>query len=157
MRLFFIKNLNVILLQNQIMNKKFSFSKNERLYHRKVINEVFANGNSFLLFPFRIQYLFVDKNEEYANAQILISIPKKRIKRAVDRNLIKRRTKESFRLNKHLFIDEINTKKSLAIAVVYIANDVLEYKKIDISFKKIITKLSDIIEKQEQNNNEKDS
>ncbi|RNL56686.1 ribonuclease P protein component [Pedobacter jejuensis] len=77
----------------------YTFRKEERLCSRKHLDLLFKNGSSFLLYPFRVSYLFIDEPAK-VQAQVVINVPKKRYKRAVDRNLLKRRIREAYRLNK---------------------------------------------------------
>ena len=76
-----------------------TFSKEERLCSRKLLDLLFKNGSSFLLYPFRISYLRVEDTPG-SPVQVVINVSKKRYKRAVDRNLIKRRIREIYRLQK---------------------------------------------------------
>lgn len=82
----------------------YTFNKEERLCSRKHLDLLFKNGSSFLLYPFRVSYLFIDALPNVP-AQVVINVPKKRYKHAVDRNLLKRRIREAYRLNKqqHLY------------------------------------------------------
>ena len=80
---------------------KFSFSKEERLRKEKDIQELFAKGSSFYLFPFKV-ITFPNPSPSQTNHQILISVSKRNFKKAVDRNLLKRRIRESYRLQKQL-------------------------------------------------------
>ncbi|MEE1943871.1 ribonuclease P protein component [Pedobacter sp. KR3-3] len=75
------------------------FNKEERLCSKKYLDLLFKNGSSFLLYPFRITFLLVAEPHKYP-AQVVINVAKKRYKHAVDRNLIKRRTREAYRLQK---------------------------------------------------------
>jgi len=75
------------------------FTKEERLCSRKSLDLLFKNGSSFLLYPFRVSYLFVPGKTTFP-AQVVINVSKKRFKRAHDRNLIKRRTREAYRMHK---------------------------------------------------------
>ncbi len=81
-----------------------TFIKEERLCSRKSLDLLFKNGSSFLLYPFRVSYLLVAENTSVP-VEVVINVPKKRYKRAVDRNLLKRRTREAYRLHKqdHLY------------------------------------------------------
>jgi ribonuclease P protein component len=81
-------------------------------------------------------------------AQLGISVPKKKFAKAVDRNTIKRRIRESFRKNKHPLY-EILKKKNLSIAlmIIYIAKEELPYQEIE---KKMVVSLHKLTE---QNNN----
>lgn len=79
----------------------YKLPKNERLHAEKLIKELFNEGSSFFLYPFKI--LFLRKPELSAQPnQVLFSVSKKKIRKATGRNFIKRRLKEAYRLNKHL-------------------------------------------------------
>ncbi|MFA6767700.1 MAG: ribonuclease P protein component, partial [Parabacteroides sp.] len=81
-------------------NKRFTLSKEERLSWKRHIDVLFEKGESFISFPLRIVYLPVTKQMPTC-VSILVSIPKKRFKKAVKRNLLKRQVREAFRLNKY--------------------------------------------------------
>ena len=79
----------------------YRLPKSERLHAEKVIKELFSEGSSFFLYPFKV--IFLRKIDLVGQAnQVLFSVSKKKIKRANGRNFIKRRLKEAYRLNKHL-------------------------------------------------------
>src|SRR6188768_1623853 len=78
---------------------KFAFRKEERLRKEKDIQELFDKGSSFYLFPFKV---FILPNDDKESHQVLISVSKKNFKRAVDRNTIKRRMREAYRLQKQI-------------------------------------------------------
>lgn len=100
----------------------FSFPKSERLYKKKDIQELFDKGSSFYLYPFRV---FQRQSTQDTN-QVLFSVSKKNFKKAVDRNLIKRRMREAYRLNKAALPE---TSK-LQMAYIYTAKDILEFDQI---------------------------
>lgn len=79
----------------------YRLPKSERLHAEKVIKELFSEGSSFFLYPFKVIFLRKIDLGGQAN-QVLFSVSKKKIKRANGRNFIKRRLKEAYRLNKHL-------------------------------------------------------
>ncbi|AMP99460.1 Ribonuclease P [Pedobacter cryoconitis] len=76
-----------------------NFTKEERLCSRKLLDLLFKNGSSFLVYPFRVSYLFIPEKNAFP-VQVVVNVSKKRFKRAHDRNLIKRRTREAYRLLK---------------------------------------------------------
>lgn len=83
-------------------------------------------------------------SDQQTPVQIAISIPKKRFKKATDRNLTRRRLRESYRTNKHELIKFLEYRnQQLHILVVYASNEVLEFKKID---QKIIELLNHLIQ-----------
>lgn len=103
-----------------------SFNKEERLCSKKMIETLFQSGASILGFPIRMQYLLID-SDDGDKAKILFSVPKKRFKRAVKRNLIRRRMREAYRLNKHLLYPTVPEGKQLICAFIYIDNAIQSY------------------------------
>ena len=120
----------------------YSFKKEERLCNVKLIEKLFTEGSSFLVYPFRIVWLSEVNASSYP-VQVLISVPKKRFKRAVDRNLIKRRIREVYRLNKleHLFPLLLNQSGGLILGITYIGKEVGEYAFLEKKFKDVLVKL----------------
>ena len=124
-----------------------TFKKEERLCSKKSLDLLFKNGSSFLLYPFRITYLFIDEVHQYP-AQVVINVAKKRYKRAVDRNLIKRRTREAYRLQKELLLYAhlANHTTLLLLSLQFIGKEKYEYtffeKKLGLAFKKLISQIS---------------
>lgn len=106
-----------------------TFRKEERLCSKKMIETLFLSGSSIMAFPLRMQYVLIDSTEN-SRIKILFSVPKKRFKRAVKRNLLRRRMKEAFRLNKHLFIDLIPNGKQLIVAFIFVDNQIHSYDSI---------------------------
>jgi ribonuclease P protein component len=99
---------------------KFTFKKEERLAKEKIIQELFDKGSSFYSYPFRVYFM---QNQDSASTvhQVLISVSKKNFKKSVDRNLIKRRIREAYRLNKNLLVDQ----NKLLIAYIYSVKEIL--------------------------------
>ena len=118
----------------------FTLKKNERLCRKKLIAELFPKGKSFMSFPLRVQYLMVPRQDEAA-AQLLISVPKKRFKRAVKRNLLKRRIRESYRLHKHQLYASVPSHQTLLIAYIYTDNKIHDFRTIEKAVEKSINKL----------------
>lgn len=145
---------------------KFTFKKSERLNSKKVIEQLFdkkgrETNQSVFLYPFRVSYVKKVESQAFKveseneldslstlNAQllthspeILISVSKRFFKHAVDRNLIKRRTREAYRLHKHLLLQKPASQIPEYIAFVYIAKTIEDYVKIEKSMKAIFQKM----------------
>ena len=124
-----------------------TFKKEERLCSKKSLDLLFKNGSSFLLYPFRITYLFVDETHQFP-VQVVINVAKKRYKHAVDRNLIKRRTREAYRLKKEslLYTHLQSQKNLLLLSLQFIGKEKYEYaffeKKLGLAFKKLISQIN---------------
>jgi ribonuclease P protein component len=103
-----------------------TFKREERLSKEKVIQELFDKGSSFYLYPFKV-YFMQNPDPGFPVHQVLISVSKKNFKRAVDRNLIKRRIRESYRLNKKLLAN----RNKLLIAYIYSIKEILPSSQIE--------------------------
>ncbi|QHS64059.1 ribonuclease P protein component [Chitinophaga agri] len=80
--------------------KTYSFNKEERLKSRKLIETLFREGKAFSVFPYRVVYMQVDEPAGKYPVQAGFSASTKRFPHAVDRNRVKRLTRECWRLQK---------------------------------------------------------
>ncbi|GAB1416467.1 ribonuclease P protein component [Paludibacter sp.] len=120
------------------------FPKGEHLCSSKRIDSLFSEGKSFSVFPIRCVYR-LSKDEEQG-VKILFNVPKKKFKLAVHRNKIKRRMKESYRLNKNELLDLcISNKIALNIAFLYISDKPADYKVIEEKTIQAIDKIINIL------------
>jgi ribonuclease P protein component len=115
----------------------YKLPKNERLHSKKSIKELFDKGSSFFLYPFKVLILESDLLE---TNQVLFSVSKKKIRKAVNRNFVKRRIKEAYRLNKHLLDAPLNKKK--LIALIYVSSDLDSFQKIQPRVQKVLKKIA---------------
>lgn len=104
-----------------------SFSKKEKLTHKKHIDLLFDKNNlenkAKTCYPFRVIFTFDDATKEQF-PKVLISVSKRNFKKAVDRNLLKRKTREAYRLNKIQLAD----KKVSKLALVYIGRQLESFE-----------------------------
>lgn len=107
---------------------QFTYPKHEKLKSKTTIDLLFSEGNSVSKFPLRLVY--VENTEENAELiKIGVSVSKKYFKKAVDRNYYKRVLRETYRLNKHLLID--NLEKPYAFMFFYQTKERLSYQEIE--------------------------
>ena len=117
----------------------FSFNKAERLCSKKIMDKLFTEGKTIFVFPLRIVYLETSLLSKFP-VQAAFTVGKRNFKRAVQRNLIKRRMREAYRLNKHQFYVEIGDKQ-VAVFFIYTGKTISKYSQIKSSLKKGLKKL----------------
>lgn len=123
-----------------------SFPKKEHLCYKRRFDALLAQGKSFFIFPFRVIYLLREPEPGTERVQITVSVRKKQFKRAVTRNLIKRRFRESYRHQKsQLHACLASEGKSIYILMVYGAGEVLPLSEIDPRMTLIIKRLTEIV------------
>ena len=110
---------------------KTTFKKKEKLRGKKAFTELIKSGRSFHSHPFLIIWKKTNQEEKYP-AQVAVSVSKKLFKRAVDRNIIKRRTLEAYRLNKHNLYKFLESKNfGLDFIIVYREKQIADYHSIE--------------------------
>jgi ribonuclease P protein component len=118
-----------------------TFDKSERLCSRKIIDDLFENGNIFYNSLFKVVW---DKGHDSLSvpAQVAFSVSKRGFRLAVTRNLIKRRMREAYRKNKRTLYDYLISKNiKIAFLVIIRGNSVPDYLSIEKSTKEMINKL----------------
>lgn len=117
---------------------KLSFGKDKKLKSQKAIEKIFSDGKNFHRFPVRAVYFYeADFDQEL---KIGVSVPKKKFKKAVDRNLLKRRMREAFRLNQK----NLKLKGKLSIMFIYSSHEILPYSAIEKSIIALLDSLNSI-------------
>ena len=116
------------------MKNSFSFEKKEHVVSQKLIDELFTGGNSqsVAAFPLRVVYMVKPLNaplgsdtsliEERPAPQVLLSVSKKRLHHAVDRNHAKRQLREAYRLNKHVLNGLLPADSQLVMAFIWLTD-----------------------------------
>lgn len=136
----YLKNSKTVKIMT---TKRYTLSKEERLSWKRYIDLLFEKGQSFVAFPLRVVYLPMEE-EMPARASFLVSVPKKRFKRAVKRNLIKRQVREAYRVRKYDLLEPLEAKnKGMLIAFLYLDKEIHPYAAMEKAMKKAIHILRD--------------
>jgi ribonuclease P protein component len=117
----------------------FTFTKIERLCSKKAIDDLFANGKSKTQFPFKLIYKKAEFESPFPTRAMFV-VPKKKHRRANKRNIIKRRMREVYRLNKHSLYDALTTQK-IDLMFICLTNEELEYPVIEKSMRQLMETL----------------
>ena len=148
------------------MNQEFyekeclKFPKEGRLHHRSLVEGLFRNGKSFYEFPFRVTFRILTEEEIRKNfrntvppgigkLQMMVTVPKKKRRHAVDRVLMRRRIREAYRLNRNPLMNYLSGFPGLAtmsLALVYIHDKNLPYIMVEEKMRFLLEKLKRKIE-----------
>ena len=122
-----------------------SYPKKEKLKSKKLIDQLFAEGQSVSAFPLRLVYLPVSFNDDVV-AKTGVSVSKRNFKSAVDRNRIKRLLREVYRLNKADYFNNLSTPH--AFMILYIGKEKPTLSQIEnrmmLLFEKFSSKTSEV-------------
>lgn len=123
------------------MATSFSFGKKEKLKSRKHLNELFAAGKSFSVFPVKIFYAEVKTGIDFP-VKAGVGVTKRNFKKAVDRNKVKRLLREAYRVNKQPLLDFVNDKKkNISVFFLLIDRTIPELQLLNNKMPLIIDKL----------------
>lgn len=118
--------------------------KEQRLFKKKDIEQLFGKGKGFNLYPFRVVvHARPSENDEPSIPRVLVSVSKKRFHHAIKRNRVKRLIREAWRKNKsQLVLNCENHKVTFDLALVYTATTILSYQEVEKKVKQLSLRLN---------------
>jgi ribonuclease P protein component len=135
----------------------YTFNHNEKLKSKKLIELLFKEGKAFHSFPYRVVYLQnstnikIPESKSFVSAfpiKFGISVGTKNFGKAVDRNRVKRLTREAWRLHKHICYEKASSADiQLAVFFIYTQKEILSFVEVEKAIINAIKKLNEIIEK----------
>ena len=142
--------------EKSVEGVRFTMGKSEKLRHRTLVEGLFSKGETLYEYPLRLTWRIMDVEEmessfrtglppRLGRLQMMITVPKKKLRHAVDRVLIRRRIREAYRLNRipllHSVLDRDNIY--LELAFIYLHKEESDYFTIEKKMKRLLSKLEE--------------
>lgn len=122
-------------------------AKNERISSKLLIDQLFggSGSRSMAAFPIRMVYMTVSRASDWPPVRIMISVPKRCFKHAVERNRVKRQLREAYRQNKHLLWQRMgdNSERTLLLAFIWTDNNLHETALVNRKMRNLLTRVSE--------------
>lgn len=127
--------------------ERFTLSKEERICSKKLINELFTgNGRSMTAFPLRVVFMKRTIIDDQPRAAMLVSVPKRYFKHAVDRNRVKRQVREAFRRNKSIITQNLtDDHEAVAMAFVWLTDEKFPSSEVENRMVRLLTRISECL------------
>lgn len=125
-----------------IMAIKQSLGKEERLKSGPGIQELLKNGQTVSGFPLKIFWSAATADQKFP-ACMAVSVPKKKFRRAVDRNLMKRRIREAYRIHKYIIYGPL--KKSgvnMSLLILFLSDEFISFADLEVVLKKLLESIA---------------
>jgi ribonuclease P protein component len=130
--------------------QKYTLGKRERISGTKRIEQLFSAGDSFIAYPLRVVCMRRSTADE--GVSVLVSVSKRKFKRAVKRNRIKRLIREAFRLNKEPFLNICQQYGTgLDMAFLFLKNELSDFREIENAIIKAASMLNAKLKKNAEN------
>ena len=127
---------------------RYTLGKEERLKSRKIIEQLFKEGKSFSVFPFRVVWQYQSQTEKNL-LKAGFTASSRNFKKAVDRNRIKRLMKEGYRLQKNTLQEEVAAQnKPFAIFFIYVGKEIPAHLLVREKMHIILKRLQKIVHEQ---------
>ena len=124
-----------------------AFGKTEKLNSEKIIAGLFQSGVFVSKYPLRANLLFTSLPVEGVPVQVVFTASKRKFKRAVDRNFVKRRLREVYRKNKLPLYQSLEQQgRTMALAIMYVGSELPTTAQLEKAYGILLTKITDVLE-----------
>jgi len=121
---------------------EFTLGKEERLKSNLSIQELLKQGKTVSSYPLKMYWDFSPDPQQKYPARTAISVPKRKFRRAVDRNLMKRRIREAYRLNKHILYDTLDQRQQkIQLIILLLSDEFIPYNQLEKGIRELLLKL----------------
>lgn len=135
---------------------RLTLRKSGRLRHRSLVGVLFSEGKTLYDYPLRLSWRALTEQElkesfkldvpaRIGRVQVLVTVPKKKRRRAVDRVLMRRRIREAYRLSRHELDAALEARsdvRTLSLAFIYLHNDNADYAAVEAKMRALLGRLS---------------
>ena len=126
--------------------RRYTFKKSERLCSKKYIKYLFAKGEKMMVFPFSVHWCVCTTDDISVPAQVLISVSKRKMKHAVDRNHTKRVIRECYRLHKEQLYEALSQKDcKILLSINYLQDKRRNFPSMEQKYMRMLDRLVDAI------------
>jgi len=125
------------------MSIGFTLGKEERLRSNLSIQELLKQGKSVYSFPLKIYWDFSPDIHQKYPARVAVIVPKSKFRRAVDRNLMKRRLREAYRLNKSILYESLEERnQKIQLIILLLSDEFIPFSQLEKRTQEILLQLT---------------
>ncbi|HEC43050.1 MAG TPA: ribonuclease P protein component [Bacteroides sp.] len=124
------------------MSTKQTLSKDERLKSSLGIEDLLKNGHTESGFPLKIFWSYSGDSRQKSPVRVAVLVPRRKFKRAVDRNLMKRRIREAYRLNKNLIYEPLAERNlNISLIILFLSDEFISFERLESGMQVLLLRL----------------